>query len=85
MSEITQVPEPISKNTPVTIGLVILVLTVSAGAIFKAGQVLTEFDYVKAGLIEIRSDVLDIKRAIQRVDRYQRGESDYPAKRSDIN
>jgi len=76
--------EPISKSTPVTIGLVILVLTVSAGAIFKAGQVLTEFDYVKAGLSDIRADVLEIKRTIQRVDRYQRGEGENPAKRSEL-
>lgn len=74
--------EPISKSTPVTIGLVALVLSVSAGAIFKAGQVLTEFDYVKAGLIEMRSDLVDMKRVINQIDRRQRGEAEYPSKKA---
>lgn len=84
MTELHQVP--ISKNTPITFGLVILVVGVSAGAIFKAGQVLTEFDYVKAGLIEIRSDILEIKRSISRVEHPQRGEYDQRAQQqTEIN
>lgn len=79
----SQMQQPISKNTPITIGLVILVLSASAGAIFKAGQVLTEFDYVKAGLVDIRADVSSIKSTIQRMDRNQRGEGEHPTKNAD--
>lgn len=75
--------DPLSKNTPITLGLVALVISVSAGAIFKAGQVLTEFDYVKAGLVDIRSDVSDIKRTIQAINRRQHGEADNPTKKAD--
>lgn len=67
--------DQITANTGVTLGLVIAILTVSGGAIWKAAQVLTEFDYVKAGLVELRSDVSDIKRIIQRIDREQRSEA----------
>lgn len=67
----------ITKNTPVTIGLVFLVVSVSAGAIFKAGQVLTEFEYLKSGFTEIRTDLIDIKRAVQRIDTQKRGEGEY--------
>lgn len=63
---------PINNNTPVTIGLVVLILTVSAGAIFKAGQVLTEIDYLKVGIVEMRSDLSEVKRAVQRIDRKER-------------
>lgn len=75
--------EPLNKNTPITLGLVFLVLSVSAGAIFKAGQVLTEFDYVKAGLTDMRSDIVDIKRVINNLDRRQRGEAESSTKKAD--
>lgn len=74
MTDATATPQsPINKNTPITLGLVILVLTVSAGAIFKAGQVLTEIDYLKVGISEMRGDISDVKRTIQRIERNQRG------------
>jgi hypothetical protein len=66
---------PIDKNTPITLGLVILVLGVSFTAIFKAGQVLTEIDYLKAGIIEIKADVADMKRTVNSIDRQQRSSS----------
>ncbi len=59
---------PISQQTPMTIGLVILVLGVSFGAIFKAGQVLSELDYVKAAVSEIRSELRDIKYLVRQSD-----------------
>jgi hypothetical protein len=66
----------ISPATPITIGLVVLVLTVSGGAIFKAGQVLTELDYFKTGMFdvktdikELRADVAEMKRVLYRLDR----------------
>lgn len=67
--------DQITANTRVTIGLVFTILAVSGGAIWKAAQVLTEFEYVKSGLVELRTDVSDIKRIIQRIDRDQRSET----------
>lgn len=67
MPEAPEVPM-IGKNTPVTLGLVCLILGVSATAIFKAGQVLTEFDYLKTSIIDVRSDIGELKRTIQRLD-----------------
>jgi hypothetical protein len=68
-------PPVIDKNTPITLGLVILVVGVSATAIFKAAQVLTEFDYMKASIVEIKTDVADMKRAVNSLDRQQRNSS----------
>lgn len=65
-------PPAIDKNTPITLGLVILVLGVSATAIFKAGQVLTELDYMKAGIVEIKADMAEVKRTVNNLDRQQR-------------
>jgi len=59
----------ISPNTGITIGLMVLILTVSGTAIFKAGQVLTEIDYLKAYISEVRLDVGEMKRVLQRIDR----------------
>lgn len=75
MSDAVTGPQaPLNKNTPITIGLVILIFGVSAGAIFKAGQVLTEIDYLKIGIGEMRGDLSDVKRTLQRIDRYQRSD-----------
>lgn len=72
-------PPVIDKNTPITLGLVILVLGVSATAIFKAGQVLTEFDYVKTSTVEtktsivrIEGDIAELKRGLNDLNRQQR-------------
>lgn len=54
-------PLTIGKNTPITLGLVMLVLSVSATAIFKAGQVLTEFDYLKSSIVDVRVDLGELK------------------------
>lgn len=62
----------ITKDTRITIGLAVLVVGVSATAIFKAAQVLTEFDYMKASIVEIKTDVADMKRTVNSLDRQQR-------------
>jgi hypothetical protein len=59
----------ISPNTGVTIGMAVLVLGVSSTAIFKAGQVLTEIDYLKTYIAELRTDVADMKRTLYRIER----------------
>lgn len=77
----------IGKNTPITLGLVILVLSVSATAIFKAGQVLTEFDYLKTSISDVRLDIGELKRTIQRLDRNTKAEggvADHPNKREPL-
>ena len=67
----TDVPNgrSISSNTGMTIGLVVLIISISGTAIFKAGQVLTEIDYLKAYISEVRMDVAEMKRVLQRLDR----------------
>lgn len=59
----------LNANTPITIGLVVTILTVSGGAIFKAAQVLTEFDYVKASLLELKTGISEMKRTLQSIER----------------
>ena len=68
-------PISIGKNTPITLGLVLLVVSVSSAAIFKAGQVLTEFDYLKTSIVDVRSDIGELKRTIQRLDRNTKTEN----------
>lgn len=72
MNEKLEKAAVINKETPVTIGLVILVVGVSFGAIFKAGQVLTEMDYIKVGIADLRSEVAEMKRVLYRIDRQPR-------------
>lgn len=61
----------INANTGVTIGLVLAVVTASAAAIYKAGEVITDLGYVKLNVSEVRADVAEMKRIIQRLDRQQ--------------
>ena len=53
----------ITTNTTITIGSAVAIVMVIGGFIFKAGQTLTEFDYVKARVIIIEGQLnnLDAK------------------------
>ena len=59
----------INANTGVTIGLVLTIFAVSGTAIFKAGQVLTDLDYIK-------SDLAEMKQIIRSLNRQQRGSNE---------
>ncbi len=61
----------LNANSTVTLGLVFVVLGVAGGAIYKAGEVITDIGYVKRDLASQGSDVAEIKRIIQRLDRQQ--------------
>jgi hypothetical protein len=61
----------INANTSVTIGLVVVILGVAGTAIYKAGEVITDLSYVKVYVSELRGDVAEVKRIIQRIDRQQ--------------
>lgn len=61
----------INANTGVTIGLALAVFCATGTAIYKAGEVITDLAYLKSYVTELRSDVADMKRIIQRIDRQQ--------------
>jgi len=61
----------INANTGVTIGLVVAICAVTATAVYKAGEVITDLGYVKTYVAELRTDISEMKRIIQRMDRQQ--------------
>lgn len=61
----------INANTGVTIGLVVVILGVTVTAVYKASELITDMGYVKAYITELRVDVAEMKRIIQRIDRQQ--------------
>ncbi len=63
----------INANTGVTIGLVIAILGVTVTAVYKASEVITDMGYIKLYVSELRTEVADMKRIIQRLDRQQSG------------
>lgn len=63
----------INANTGVTIGLVIAILGVTVTAVYKASEVITDMGYVKLYVSELRTEIADMKRIVQRLDRQQSG------------
>jgi hypothetical protein len=63
----------ITKQTPVTLGMLFLIIGISGGAIFKAGQVLTEFEVVKVQMGEMRQELREIKSFLVRGNRVPSG------------
>jgi len=61
----------LNANTSVTMGLVVVIIGVAGTAIYKAGEVITDLSYVKGYVAELRTDVSEVKRIIQRIDRQQ--------------
>ena len=61
----------INANTTVTIGLVVAVSVATGSAIWKASEVVSDLGYVKLYMFELRSEVAEMKRIINRMDRQQ--------------
>ena len=63
----------INANTGVTIGLVVVVLGVTVTAVWKASEVVTDMSHLKLYVLDLRSEVAEMKRIIQRIDSKQSG------------
>ncbi len=61
----------INANTGVTIGLVVVILGVTVTAVYKASEVITDMSYLKLYVLDLRTEMADVKRIIQRIDRQQ--------------
>ena len=61
----------INANTGVTIGLVVVILGVTITAVYKASEVITDMSYLKLYVLDLRTEMADVKRIIQRIDRQQ--------------
>ncbi len=61
----------INANTGVTIGLVVVILGVTVTAVYKASELITDMGYVKAYVSELRTEVSEVKRELQRLNRQQ--------------
>lgn len=63
----------INANTGVTIGLVLAIFGVTGAAFYKAGEVISDLGYVKRDLGVLTSDVTEVKRLLQSMNRNQTG------------
>ncbi len=63
----------INANTGVTVGLALAVFCATGTAIYKAGEVITDLGYLKAYVADLRVEVAETKRIVQRLDRQQSG------------
>lgn len=61
----------INANTGVTVGLALLVFGATSAAVYKAGEVITDLGYLRSYVAELRIDVAEMKRIIQRIDSHQ--------------
>ncbi len=61
----------INANTGVTVGLALAVFAATGTAIYKAGEVITDLGYLKTYVSELRTEVAETKRIVQRLERQQ--------------
>lgn len=61
----------LNANTGVTMGLALAVFCATGTAIYKAGEVITDLGYLKTYVADLRVEVAETKRIVQRLDRQQ--------------
>lgn len=59
----------INANTGVTIGLALAVFCATGTALYKAGEVATNIDNLKSKMIDLSSEITDVRRTLQRIER----------------
>lgn len=63
----------INANTGVTVGLVLSVFAASGGAFYKAGEVMADLGHLKSYVMDLRTELADVKRTLQRIERQNGG------------